>query len=60
MSGMAGRVLPKLRVPKGMKHLKDPRDLLTPEQQRGLQKHLSELARLRRRVETESAWIPMH
>lgn len=60
MSHLAGRVLPKLRVPKGMEHLKDPRDLLTPEQHRELQERLNEMARLRRRVETESAWIPMH
>ncbi len=57
---MAGNVLPKLRVPKGMKHLANPRELLTPEQHAELQADLNRMARLRRRVEAESRNVVMH
>lgn len=53
-------VLPKLTPPKGLEHLRNLDDLLTLEQRRELREHLAEMARLRRRVETEAAWIPMH
>lgn len=53
-------VLPKLKPPKGLEHLRNMDDLLTPEQHRELREHLAEMARQRRRVETEAAWIPMH
>ncbi len=57
---MAGDVLPKLRVPKGMKHLTNPRDLLTPEQHAELQADLDRMAKLRRRVEAESRNVVMY
>lgn len=48
---VAGNVLPKLVAPKGMKHLKNMDDLLTPEQKADLRKRLAEMAKLRRRAE---------